>query len=77
MQIRLEGISRKGKNRVREHGELWNVIQIGKFGGQPAYLLESLANTLKMGSERIKDGRWVLMSGDPDFKITPNKDRRT
>lgn len=74
MQVRLEGISLKGKNRVREHGELWNVLMVKPYKGKLAYYCESLGNTFKLGNKRVKDTRWVEMESDPDFKVTKVKE---
>lgn len=75
MKVRLEGISLKGKNKVREHGEIWSVVEINPaapvLGGKIGYLIESLAETLKIGSQRVRDKRWVALVGDEDFKIVP------
>lgn len=70
MQVRLEGKTLKGKNRVREHGELWDVLYIKPYKGKLAYYCESLGNTFKLGETRVKDSRWVECDDDPDFKVT-------
>lgn len=51
-QVIVKGITQKGKNRVREHGPLWNVISYDK----EKILLESIqTGYLKWGF-------------DPDFE---------
>ena len=57
--VKVEGISLKGKNRVREFGKLWKVKKIDLHHGT---LLESCD---------IEDNtwRWVANHNDPDFKI--------
>lgn len=64
MQVRLEGISLKGKNKVREHGELWLVLQtrtnVVCLNGGTGYYLEAIGD---------KSTRWVAVKNDTDFKI--------
>lgn len=55
MQVKLKGKSLKGKNRIREHGEIWDVLVIDR-----EMLLESLDK---------KDKRWVEQEDDKDFEI--------
>ena len=70
MRVRLEGKSLKGKNRVREHGELWDVLYVKPFKGKLSYYCQSLADTFKLGNTKVKDARWVECDNDPDFKVT-------
>jgi len=37
-QVIVKGVTQKGKNRIREHGSCWNVIEDSERG----FLLESL-----------------------------------
>lgn len=60
----VKGISMKGKNRVREHGDRWVVIatwpHVKCLRDQPGFLLKS-----------VKTGwfRWVAKDGDTDFEV--------
>ena len=63
----LEGLTRHGKNRINQHGSVWQFQKIDKFNGQPAFKLISLDKTFKCGDEWIHDGRWVLIDNDPNF----------
>jgi hypothetical protein len=73
MRVRLEGISLKGKNRVREHGSIWNVLEINPsvecLGGKMGFRIESLGETFKLRTTRTKDNRWVALAGDENFKV--------
>jgi hypothetical protein len=73
MRVRLEGVSKKGKERIMQHGSIYEVKQIDPTcklcAGKIAYYVESLSETLKMGTQRVKDGRWVAIKNDPDFKV--------
>lgn len=63
--VRLEGKTLKGRNKIRQRGDVWTLFQIRKkvmFSGSPGpwWLLES--------KDRVAL-RWVNESSDPDFKI--------
>lgn len=55
-KVIIEGISRKGKNRVREHGNVWEVTQMN-------------IKNFRLTSVSTKYIRWVDFIDDPDFKI--------
>jgi len=62
----LEGITRHGKNRVREQGAEWRVIQIAvgvQFSAErgPWFLLQSVKSPQHM--------RWVHDNHDEHFRI--------
>lgn len=74
MRVRLEGITLKGKNKVRQHGEIWNILEtrtrVECLGGKIGFLVESLCNTFRVGNGKFnKDKRWVAIQGDVDFKV--------
>lgn len=58
----FSGVSKKGKNRIREHGNNWEIIAVNAsvpcLKGKSGVLL------------RAKDGylRWFADEDDPDFK---------
>lgn len=62
----LEGITRHGKNRVREQGPKWNVIQMAtgvQFSTEAGiwFLLQSATDPQHL--------RWVHEKHDPHFRI--------
>ena len=65
--IRLTGKTRHGKNRIHQHGDIWLVVSEGKFQGQDAWNLRSLALTEGPRDAKVHDGRWVLKLNDPNF----------
>jgi len=68
--IVLRGKTRHGKNRINQHGEVWEVVDDnGKFKGQPAFSLKSLNKTEGPRGKKGHDSRWVLKKNDPDFEI--------
>ena len=63
--IRLKGISGHGKNRIREHGDLWFVISVH----ESKIHLRSRNKTFKCGGVLWHDGRWISSSTDKNFEI--------
>ncbi len=59
--MKVQGISQKGKNRIREHGAIWKIVkelsEVCCLDNNPGILLES------------PDGyqRWIRISEDKDF----------
>tara|TARA_R110000744_G_scaffold76837_1_gene152068 strand:+ start:902 stop:1096 length:195 start_codon:yes stop_codon:yes gene_type:complete len=56
--VRLKGLTGHGKNRVREHGELWEVLELPtgviKMSHKPSF---PCIKSLKTGEERWLDDR--------------------
>lgn len=69
-KVMLKGITRHGKNRIHQHGNIWIVENISKFRGQPAAMLRSLHKTEGPKNNKGFDGRWVLLQDDPNFEMT-------
>jgi hypothetical protein len=65
--VKLKGISKKGRERVKQHGEWWKVID-----ARGDALL--LTNSLPLQAVKDGDWRWVKTVGDPHFEITERKD---
>lgn len=67
MFVKLKGLTKKGKERIKQHGEIWKVrcdlLTRDKMG------IESLDKTLTIGNEKQNDLRVILRKNDPDFEI--------
>lgn len=69
-RIQLTGISQKGKNRVRQHGNLWTVLAetdrvlFAPSSNGPWLFIAPLG----LG-QNDKASRWVRASGDTDFNV--------
>jgi len=62
----LEGKTRHGKNRVRQHGERWRLVRRGPSG----MLLESVGCECPTCQKLdMQDWRWISEFGDLNFKI--------
>ena len=54
-----------GKNRIREHGDLWLVVHVDTN----KVMLRSRNKTFKAGDEMHHDGRWIDQGVDKNFEI--------
>lgn len=67
--IKLKGKTQKGKNRVREHGENWEVIRECDsviFSNEPG----PWGFIVPEGQDRADKGsRWINLRDDKDFEI--------
>ena len=65
-KVKLTGITRHGKNRVREQGETWEVIRINptvsfKTKAPGPFMLLQAAEGINM--------RWVSTTNDDNFSV--------
>ena len=65
-KVKLTGITRHGKNRVREQGEFWEVIRINptvsfKTKAPGPFMLLQAAESINM--------RWVSTVNDDNFSV--------
>jgi hypothetical protein len=69
-QIQLKGLSQKGKNRVREHGERWVVLaETNRVLFAPDKEGPWLFVAPPGKGQDDKASRWVRVSGDADFTV--------
>jgi hypothetical protein len=64
----LTAKTKHGKNRIHQHGSLWEIVGDGVFRGQEAWSLKSLHPTFDR-KRGVHDGRWVLKSNDSNFSV--------
>lgn len=72
----LTGITQKGKNRIREHGNLWTVLaetdRVLFASSAPGPWLFVTPNPGGLGlGQDDKASRWVHANTDVDFKVVP------
>ena len=72
-QIHLTACTRRGFNKLTQHGEVWEIRRTEIDG---TVLLESVGKTFKAhnpdlpeGFEMQTDWRWVHLHDDPDFEV--------
>lgn len=68
--IKLKGLSQKGKNRVRDHGDLWTVLaETDSVLFAPSTKGPWLFIAPKGFGQNDKASRWLRADGDPDFTV--------
>lgn len=73
--IILKGISQKGKNRVREHGDRWTVLaETDRIVFAPNQVGPWLFIAPRGQNQNDKASRWVRVTGDLDFAIADADD---
>lgn len=63
-QVRLTGVTRKGKTRIGNSGDVWNIVE-----GAVEALSPSPNGSLFLRSLDGRDARWVSLSHDPNFTV--------
>jgi len=58
--VKLTAKTRRGKNKINEHGEIW---EWDKTAGIRAHI----TNRVFLISEKDNDWRWIFPTNDPDF----------
>lgn len=67
-KVRVEGISLRGKNRVREHGEIWTVTK--DVNGDLLVRCEC-SHTRSSTEPWLRCWlRWIFKATDHDFRVT-------
>lgn len=68
-QIRLVGLSMKGKSRIRENGEFWMVFaETDKLLFNPEYGMWLFIAPLNKDHNH-KSSRWIHANNDSDFEV--------
>ena len=65
--ITLEGKTRHGKNRIREHGATWSIEEIKVSPAPSALFVKSLKSGVK---------RWIDQPTDEHFDVVAKKESR-
>lgn len=77
-KIRLRGKSQKGKNRVRENGEVWTVLaEVDTILFAPSEFGPWLFIAPQGCGHLHKASRWIRKSADTDFDIVTEPDELT
>jgi len=71
-QVRLIGKTKHGKDRIRQHGDVWNVESMTTQTNKNRMMLESLHETSSMRMDdgriwRFRDFRSIDKLDDEDF----------
>jgi len=69
-QIKMKGVSQRGKNRIREHGDEWTVLaETDRVLFAPSQSGPWLFITPTGRDQYDKASRWVKANGDLDFTV--------
>lgn len=68
--VLLVGKSLKGKNRVREHGDQWEIVDVTR-AGKPMGRANGdlLVEPVIQSNPQKPEMRWVRPTNDPDFEV--------
>ena len=66
MNIRLKGITGHGKNRIREHGDVWEVLTLQEMG---IISMTPMPTKMPIISIATKEWRWL---DEKNFEIIEN-----
>jgi len=71
-QVKLTGKTKHGKDRIRQHGDIWDVVSMSMQTNKNRMALVSLGETTSLrlndGSiVRWRDGRNIDKTNDKDF----------
>ena len=64
--VRLSGKTRHGKNRIRENGDMWRVINVD---GAESSLLVTKICVIPLDISRRSEWRWIDLPEDRDMEI--------
>ncbi len=69
--IKLSGITKKGRQRVKQHGEMWRVLEV-----RDTVIFSSERGPWMLvapgGHDKTSNSiRWVHVSADEDFAVIP------
>ena len=64
--VRLSGKTRPGKNRIRENGDMWEVITID---GKDSSVLSTKICVVPMAEDRRENWRWLDLPEDEHMEI--------
>ena len=64
----LTGISNKGKQRVKQHGERWRQVGFAETVGFPTHAPGPFV-FLRAIDPHSEDIRWVSLKNDPNFEV--------
>ena len=64
--LKLAGKTRHGKNRIRENGDMWRVINVD---GADSSLLTTKVCVIPLEESRRTEWRWIDLPEDRDMEI--------
>jgi len=68
-KVRLTGITRHGKNRIREQGNLWTVTVVATAHQSSFAPLGTRIALLRAETDPLKHWRWIEVENDKNFHV--------
>ena len=68
-KVKLTGLTKHGKNRVREQGDMWTVTAMSVAHRSSFAPIGSSIALLRADSDPIKFWRWVEVKNDKNFHM--------
>jgi len=68
-RVKLTGLTKHGKNRVREQGDLWTVTALSVAHKSSFAPIDSDIALLRADSDPAKFWRWVEVNNDKNFHV--------
>jgi hypothetical protein len=68
-KVRLTGITRHGKNRVREQGDLWTVTAIATARQSSFAPVGTKIALLRAETDPLNHWRWIVAKNDKNFHV--------
>ena len=68
-KVRLTGITRHGKNRIREQGDLWTVTAIATAHQSSFAPVGTKIALIRAEADPSKHWRWVEVKDDKNFHV--------
>ena len=68
-KVKLTGITRHGKNRIREQGNLWTVTAVATAHQSSFAPFGTRIALLRAEADPLKHWRWVEVENDKNFHV--------
>jgi len=68
-KVKLTGLTKHGKNRVREQGDMWTVTLLSVASASSFAPIGSHIALLRAESDPTKFWRWVEVNNDKNFHV--------
>ena len=69
-KVKLTGLTKHGKNRVREQGDLWTVAEVKAMSHNSGFVAKGTQIALlNANSDPLKHWRWVEVKNDKNFHM--------
>ena len=69
-RVKLTGLTKHGKNRVREQGDMWTIAEVKVMSHNSGFVPKGTKIVLlNANSDPLKHWRWVEVNNDKNFHM--------